>query len=153
MVVSIYKPTSTQPTNERSMCGWTSVQTAMANVGALRIDLIMAPSSGIGVSQIFVSVPAETNLAFKEQRVKIESDSLTGPIFTQFGQYNRGAYESVGLLKGPIKQSFLVESVEGYRPAKIRVSLPEIEINGQSLQPEPVAFALSQSPAVVGLCQ
>jgi hypothetical protein len=125
----------------------------MLNMEEAKIDLIMTPSTGIGINELIINVTADTNLVFKEQRIKIESDELSSPIYTQFGQYNRGVYGGVGLLKGPTNRNLFIENIGNHRPSTIKVTLPQLEINGRTLQPEPVNFILYQRPAIVGLCQ
>jgi hypothetical protein len=135
------------------MCGWPNVRVEIARLENLKVELSMSPSTGIGMFSLFVSLPAGTTMSFRDQRIKVESGDIPNPIFTQFGEYYRGIYGPIGQLQGPLNRSFLVEAIEALRPKEIRVTLPEFEINGRTVHPEAVSFTLSQTPAIVGLCQ
>lgn len=113
----------------------------------------MAPSSGIGVHQLFVSISDGSVVTFKDQRLRIESSHISGPIYTQFGVYNRGVYGPIGPIKGPSNRFFFIQSIENFRPDTIDVLLPAIESNGAIIQAEPVKFKLTKNPSLVGLCQ
>lgn len=125
----------------------------MLHVSDVTIELVMTPSSGIGATRLEVKVPAGTTVSFLDQRLKVESSDVQGPLFARFGTYDHGVYRDIGELTGPAEWSFAIDAIARPRPDKITVSLPDISINGQSVHAEPVRFSLSQRPTLVGLCQ
>jgi hypothetical protein len=158
MLISIYRPSGVLPTTEKSMCGWPSIRVQVLDADDVKIDLAFSPSDGIGTHQLFVKVAAGTTMAFREQRIRVESMELGDPFFgdpffTRFGTYYRGAWGTIGPLEGPIAKSFFVQHIEAIRPREIKVSLPDIEVNGRIVRPQAVSFTLSHKPAIVGFCQ
>lgn len=153
MVASVYEPAEQRNAAKDSFCGWPSVTTPLLSVDSVSISIATVPSSGIGVHQLYVNVSADAMVSFKDQRLKIESPELASPVYSQFGTYNRGVYGAIGVLKGPINQFFFIQGINNIRPKNIEVTLPEIEINGRTIQPPPAKFTLNQKPVLAGLCQ
>lgn len=135
------------------MCNWPSVSVEMTHLSEVTIELVVTPSTGIGLTQLAVRIPAGTTVSFPNQTITVESNELAGPLLARFGQYDHGVYRDIGELRGPIEASFLIEPIAKPRPDAITVALPDISVNGRPVRTEPVSFGLSQRPALVGLCQ